>query len=181
MISSSNLTSSDGDETKNKAVKRSSGKSERPIFSLESVAGKTKKSPTSPQNRPGRSASHAITPKPSILTNDLFKHPDDEKGRLDDEKSVPSEFQTKIISTKSSTELIAEIEKILTKNNVQFTTKGFVFKCKSNDGVSEVQFTIEIVKKTENDRGIKIKRIGGSGFAYQIIYQSIVKDLEVIL
>jgi hypothetical protein len=35
-----------------------------------------------------------------------------------------------------------------------------------------------VIKKDENLRGIKIKRSGGSGFAYQNVYSTILADLK---
>lgn len=50
---------------------------------------------------------------------------------LSDEKATPKVFHTKLISTLSTTDLVAEIESILNKNAITFAKKGFVFKCKS--------------------------------------------------
>jgi hypothetical protein len=42
-----------------------------------------------------------------------------------------------------------------------------------------VQFTIEVIKKSPTQRGVKVKRTGGSGFAYQHVHQILMADLNL--
>jgi len=175
---------------RDKAVRKSS-KPERPLMSLDVISREKKGMHTSsPEfNRSTRESASQMISKPTVLGGNLFEEPTPENlvqptVFISDEKAVPFEFQTKLVSNLSINDLFSEIEKILIKNNVTFTIKKSIlykYKCSAKDGIYDVQFAIEVIKKSDSLRGIKIKRTGGSVFTYQNVYRILLLDLQPLL
>lgn len=187
---------------------RKSSKPDRPILNLEHVvkdrADRLSPSPKKTtydgvKNRVSRTGSGSYFGLPKPMAKDLFQDPGvtapvkekDSKetaklpshNELSDEKTVPVEFRTKLVSALPISELCAQIEGVLNKHSIYYTNKrGVMYKCKYTTLVGipqEVQFTIEVIKKSSSERGVKVKRTGGSGFAYQTVHQILLNDLKL--
>jgi hypothetical protein len=154
-------------------------KPERPILSLNDISSgniKSSSASTSPQPIP-----RAKTPRGSLTTLFAFASSPESGSPTDeneDEKALPIELKTKLVSVLSASDLHAEIERVLIFLKFTFKKKGDVYKCSTRVEDCAISFSIEVIK-VSSTRAVKIKRLAGQGFGYKMVHENLVSELRL--
>jgi len=125
--------------------------------------------------------------RPTVLSEELFKPPEQLKEPEETKLNNLSEVQGSMnllpenISAKPLEQIVEEIVRVLTKEDIKYRKRKnkFIWKCTADVGLETVQLELEIMNVKNNMCGIMVRRIQGSFPCYQELYQRIKKELNI--
>jgi len=125
--------------------------------------------------------------RPSVLSEDLFKPPEQTKENEESRLNNLSEVQGSMnllpenISSKPLEQIVDEVVRVLNKEDIKYRKRKnkFIWKCTADIGHETVQLELEIMNVKNNMCGIMVRRIQGSFPCYQELYQKIKKELNI--
>jgi len=157
----------------------------RPVLDFEDViSGKVK--PAKINSKKRNQTPQKI--KRPVLSEELFKPPEGIKEAAEQIKiNQLSQAQGGMnlvpdnISTKPLDEIIEEITRVLTQDDIKYRKRKnkFIWKCTAEINNEPVQLELEIMNVKYNNHGILVRRIQGSFPSYQVLYNRIKKELSL--
>jgi len=134
-----------------------------------------------------RSPTPQKTKRPTVLSEELFKPPEQLKEPEESKLNNLSEVQGSMnllpenISSKPLEQIEKEIVRVLNKEDIKYRKRKnkFIWKCTAEVGYETVQLELEIMNVKNNMCGIVVRRIQGSFPCYQELYQRIKKELNI--
>jgi len=161
---------------RNRSASMSPDNNNRPIIDLENIIQNKIATP--------KHKKRSQTPQKSrrpVLSEAVFKPP--EESNSPELKHVEQEVNMTLLSeNKSLSQIVDEVVRVLTSQGINYRKRKnkYLWKCSVQTNNEIVTLQLEIIKANSTNYGIILRRIQGSFQGYQVLYNEIKKDLNLL-